>query len=89
MSTSFGVTLGYAATNGIDVSGTVPQLVTLLAAPDPEARTMAAWALYRIGKHVGDISAAVPALRTACSDADGNVRDMAEAALKTSAALRP
>ncbi len=60
------IALGYAATNGADVAGAVPDLAACLSDAEADVRKMAAWALYRIAKYVGSIAAAVPALKALC-----------------------
>ena len=76
------IALGYAATNGGDVTSAVPQLAARLSDAEADVRKMAAWALYRIAKYVGSIAAAAPALQALVADASEEVRDMAAEALR-------
>jgi hypothetical protein len=76
------IALGYAATNGGDVTRFVPSLAACLSDAEVDVRKMAAWALYRIAKYVGSIAAAAPALKALVADAGEEVRDMAAEALR-------
>jgi HEAT repeat protein len=75
------VAIGYAATNRWNVSGSIPGLVRLLSDEAPQARKIAAWALYRIAKYVGDISTALPALKILLKDPEEEIRELAQEAI--------
>lgn len=65
---------------GADAAPAVPQLIQLLKSPNPKLRQSVPPLLAMIGKPVA--AAALPALRTALSDADSEVRLRAAEALR-------
>jgi hypothetical protein len=77
------VVLGYLATNGIDVLSYLPQVVSGAEDSVSEVRRSTAWCLYRMGKHLGDISEAHSGLTALLSDENEKIQSMAKDALET------